>query len=119
MGSPPPRATPKLTPSCSFLTSPPRFFTPFVLGPNTEGRVNRCGKEGSDAKAGQKDPDKADIARAPEFADKAQDPKTFAAWLKVRYPKVTVAGSTVEDMRTDINAKADAGASFGVDVRPH
>jgi len=90
---------------------PTKVLYTFRFGTNNDVQVERVGEVGADAKAGQKDPDKADIARAPEFADKAQDPKTFAAWLKVRYPKVTVAGSTVEDMRTDINAKADAGAS--------
>jgi hypothetical protein len=70
--------------------------------------VERVGEVGTGAS--QFDPNKLDVARSPEYADKAQDPKKFAAWLKIRYPQVPVVGTTVEEMRSNVNTEAEAKA---------
>lgn len=75
---------------------------------NNDVDVERIGEMGTGPS--QIDPGKLDIARVPEYADKAGDPKTFAAWLKTRYPTVAVAGTTVEEMRTNFNTEAEAKA---------
>jgi hypothetical protein len=85
----------------------PVLYT-FRFRANNDVDVERLGEVGTDAF--QIDRNRLDIARVPEFADKAQDPKTFAAWLKTRYPTVPVAGATVEEMRNNFNTEAEAKA---------
>jgi hypothetical protein len=75
---------------------------------NNDVDVERVGEVGTGAS--QFDPNKLDVARSPEYADKAQDPKKFAAWLKIRYPQVPVVGTTVEEMRSNVNTEAEAKA---------
>jgi len=75
---------------------------------NNDVDVERVGELGTGAS--QLNPNKLDVARSPEYTDKAQDPKKFAAWLKVRYPQVPVVGTTVEEMRNNVNAEAEAKA---------
>lgn len=88
--------------------SPTKVLYTFRFRANNDVDVERLREMGTGAS--QIDPGKLDIARVPEFADKAGDPKTFAAWLKTRYPTVTVTGTTVEEMRTNFNTEADAKA---------
>jgi hypothetical protein len=85
------------------------FYT-FRFRPNNDVDVDRIGEAGPDAAAGQIDPTKLDVARSPEFAPNSRDVKTLAAWLKARYPLVTVTESSVEEMRRDINAELEAKA---------
>jgi hypothetical protein len=87
---------------------PTKVLYTFRFRANNDVDVEKVGEMG--AGASQKDPGKLDIARAPEYVDKAQDPKTFAKWLKGRYPTVPVVGTTVEDMRTNFNTEAEAKA---------
>lgn len=87
---------------------PTKILYTFRFHANHDVDVERVGEMGTGAT--QINPQKLDIARSPEYADKAQDPKTFKAWLKTRYPQVTVAGKTVEEMRTSINTEAEAKA---------
>jgi Domain of unknown function (DUF4157) len=73
--------------------------------------VERVGERGPDTAAGQVDPDRLDIARSPEFAENARDPKTLRAWLEVRYPLLKPAGATTEELRE--NANKELGAKAG------
>jgi hypothetical protein len=73
--------------------------------------VERVGERGPDIAAGQVDPDRLDIARSPEFAENAADPKSLRAWLKRRYPLLKPAGTTTEELRE--NANKEVGAKAG------
>lgn len=85
------------------------FYT-FRFRPNNDVDVERIGEQGKDAKGGQIDEKKLDIVRAPEYADKSKDTATLTRWLKTRYPKVTVTGKTVDELRDNINKEAEAQA---------
>jgi hypothetical protein len=87
-----------------------KVYYTFNFLPNNDVNVKRIGEEGKDAQAGQVDPSKLDVARAPEYAEKAKDAATFSAWLKIRYPKETVTGQSVEELRANINKQAEAKA---------
>ena len=73
--------------------------------------VERVGERGPAVAAGQVDPDRLDIARSPEFAENAADPKTLRAWLKRRYPLLKPVGTTTEELRE--NANNEVGANAG------
>jgi uncharacterized protein DUF4157 len=85
------------------------FYT-FRFRPNNDVDVERIGEQGPDAKTGQIDERKLDVARVPEYADKSKDAPTLTRWLKTRYPKATVTGKTVEELRDNINKEAEAKA---------
>ena len=85
----------------------PVLYT-FRFRANNDVDVERLGEVGTGPF--QIQVNRLDIARVPEFAEKAQDPKTFAAWLKTRYPTVPVVGKTVEEMRDNFNTEAATNA---------
>lgn len=85
------------------------FYT-FRFRPNNDVDVERVGEQGTDAKAGQVDPNKLDVARSPEYAAQSKDVATFSSWLKHRYPKVSVTGRTVDELRENINKEAESKA---------
>jgi hypothetical protein len=87
----------------------PVFYT-LRFRANNDVDVERVGERGPDAAAGQLDPNRLDIARSPEFAEKAVDVKTLKAWLKLRYPLSGAAGATVEELRTNVNTEVEAKA---------
>jgi hypothetical protein len=72
--------------------------------------VERVGERGPGTGAGQVDPDRLDIARSPEFAANAADPKALRAWLKLRYPLLKPAGTTTEELRENANQEVAAKA---------
>ena len=87
----------------------PVFYT-FRFRVNNDVDVERVGEKGPDAAAGQLDPNRLDIARSPEFSEKAKDVKTLTAWLKLRYPLVKPTGATVEEVRASVNTEVEAKA---------
>ena len=77
---------------------------------NNDVDVQRIGEQGPDSATGQVDPNRLDVARSPEFTDNAKDAKTFKAWLKLRYPMLKPAGSTIEELRDNANKEVNANA---------
>lgn len=61
--------------------------------------VERVGEAG---KAKVK-PDELDISRVQDFSNQSKDVATFSAWLKKRYPGVSVSGKTLAELQTSIN----------------
>ncbi len=76
--------------------------------PTNDVDVERIGEQGTGA--GQVDPGRLDVARSAEYVTAAKDPASLKKWLNTRYPGLTPAGDTVEDVRAAANAELDRQA---------
>ena len=74
--------------------------------PSNDVDVERIGEQGR----GGVEPDRLDIARAPEYAAAAVDVTTLTTWLKTRYRGLVPAGGTVAELRQNANAELDKRA---------